>query len=479
MGYAVNTYTLLYQLTKKENDYSGFNPQSVLQPFNLFAIILHDPDEHQEFSKKLYSAFEQLDYHTGSKLLFFALCNPPNEWKKYAKEREYYKFFDNYETRELINPENTVTTEDSTASAYAFARALKVPIESLPCIIVTHDLKSKEFLLIPTSEDVLIDQLKDLGFYAERKLDNNDKDVLKKIKESNIFKQDVSSIKLTNALLEALFSSYSFIIASKNKNSDEYQIAKINIIDSVKDLKKEIDKIKKIINKNNEAQYVHYEKLDELTINLASALSVMSPQSTPKPFIDLNLLETESRYILRTAIKISSILRRNPNNIFGENINEIDYTPGIICFSKVYERETNLSIIQWIRSKLGIEMPDYYNQYKKNFTPKYPPSFYIDGKPVDFNSKRKGLWSPPGIGQSEIVFNNIYREFASKFKWDDETCNILLRCWNVIRQERNKAAHTLLMSKTSLIETTEAIKTLNDKGIFQKYAEIKKKLKGN
>ena len=90
MGMPISSYTVLSALSNpKIEDYDRDSAISALEPFNLFAFIIHDPEIHCEFDSTLTKMFDRLDYETGQKLLFFALVKPSEQWLAHAKQRDY------------------------------------------------------------------------------------------------------------------------------------------------------------------------------------------------------------------------------------------------------------------------------------------------------------------------------------------------------------------------------------------------------
>ena len=81
MGMPITTYNVLNALSKRSPESYEIGPaQKALEPFNLFAFIIHDPAKHSDFNRKISSAFHRLDHSTGHHLLFFALVDPPERW---------------------------------------------------------------------------------------------------------------------------------------------------------------------------------------------------------------------------------------------------------------------------------------------------------------------------------------------------------------------------------------------------------------
>ncbi|MBK7695581.1 MAG: hypothetical protein IPI30_15065 [Saprospiraceae bacterium] len=95
---------------------------------------------------------------------------------------------------------------------------------------------------------------------------------------------------------------------------------------------------------------------------------------------------------------------RIPNTRY-DNYEGIDYSPLIICLCKIFEIETNLSLVHWFRRSLNIEMPEYYKKHKEDEKEyKITPSATVirDPRPIDFNKGYGTKWIAPGIEESEL-----------------------------------------------------------------------------
>jgi len=85
MGMPISSYTVLSALANGRNRYETEVAQRALSPFNLFAFVIHDPEEHSKFHQVLERQFDRFDFITGHKLLFLRLVDPPTNWLNHAK----------------------------------------------------------------------------------------------------------------------------------------------------------------------------------------------------------------------------------------------------------------------------------------------------------------------------------------------------------------------------------------------------------
>jgi len=68
---------------------------------------------------------------------------------------------------------------------------------------------------------------------------------------------------------------------------------------------------------------------------------------------------------------------------------ELDFTPGVICLAKVFEKEANLSIVHWARRELGVSLPQFFNKPQPGVRAIVIPQI-PDGREIDLNVGRRG-----------------------------------------------------------------------------------------
>lgn len=70
-----------------------------------------------------------------------------------------------------------------------------------------------------------------------------------------------------------------------------------------------------------------------------------------------------------------------------------DWSPAAICVGKAFESEINSSVIQAVRSDLGVRLPQCYRKYQPGLVA------YVDTpQRIHLNVKRNGSWSAPMLG---------------------------------------------------------------------------------
>ena len=487
MGMPITTYHVLNALDKGEPEYEITAAQNALKPFNLFAFIIHDPEAHPDFDSGLRSIFNWLDYTTGKELLFFSLVDPPKEWldegRDRGRDRSYYRELSSWEkeTQELFNPENAIISPDKSITAYSLANGLGISYDKLPCIVITPNFRSEHFIWVRTCLNQIQKQLEVLGFIA-REMDEipSDPDLLETIKADINLCEGGGIRFLVSNLAQKLVNIMSCFVAGDRSDLMRNLGAHERARNTIRELRRDLHNVKEEINNSGiEETEDNTEELDRICLQIIFSLSQLNlarsslppPSTTPIDIIDINLgienalLEKDTQTILRTAGLALYPLLSNEQR--GSNF---DYTPGIICLAKAFEREVNLSVIHWIRQKCGVRLPQYFDRFDPRRSATYDT--------VNFNrSYDSQTWSPPTLGQS--------LEACKTLGTDSDSLNIdippslygnwrnFLNWWETITTERNKAAHETLVNKESLETVRRVLNRLSKKHIFEKLYEMK------
>ena len=171
-------------------------------------------------------------------------------------------------------------------------------------------------------------------------------------------------------------------------------------------------------------------------------------------------LEYESKIFLKSANMVYSMF------LLEKDIEEIDYSPVAIGYTKFFEKEINVSVVQSIRKELGVPMPIYFNKY-------YPDQEKYE---ININNKFKNIktWNylAPGLGQT---FHALEIEF-DKIDGDKKKLNELLYKGRKLNNIRNRAAHPELIGKEDIDEIRDIILSLYLNKIFDELITTKKML---
>jgi len=472
MGMPINSYTVLRTLALGGELYEQEAVKNALAPFNLFAFILHDPEIHSQFHEYLARNFDRFDYTTGDKLLFFALVDTPSEWLKHAKARDYFRVLRSWEAAQMADSSSAPQSTDRSLTVTAIANALEIPIEKLPCIIITNNFQSNDFFWFSTNHHSISEQLGELGFIADRTIIKDQltipiNDLFRQISDRLNFSSSKGYQSLSENLARNLSTILSFIVTA-DPNIDSYlrNLARKQAGTTIRDLYTLLQQ-QKI--HDGEPTY-QFEHIAIEIINALALLNAKSPDNLHRFLpIPKEHLEHESYLILKTAYKVYELLETEQPEDVDEVLDVLDETddwsPGVIGLSKVFEKEVNLSVVHWLRNEKGIEMPNYFNQPK--------PRFQAQIGRANLNATHEdGRWRAPGIGQSEFAFRRFI-EHSLPPSWDLARANFLLNHWEAIRKSRNNAAHDQLVKEDKVQRVLDSLRTLTTHNYFEHFYRLK------
>jgi hypothetical protein len=155
----------------------------------------------------------------------------------------------------------------------------------------------------------------------------------------------------------------------------------------------------------------------------------------------LNDLDTNSLYFLQVYNKLLSMYNKNQFK---------DHSVLCSLTHKIFETEMNASILQLMRSCLGMPMPKYYKKW-------YDVKDDVFYKRVNLNSHNHG--SPkqhrsPGLGKVWFAFDGMYDdnehkhvlcELCSKYGLEEVQIKEFKSLWKKIVDIRNPEAHSMQM----------------------------------
>jgi hypothetical protein len=496
MGMPVSNYSFFHSLSQrfyKKNNNELFNAQGyyagnpkmkeltdrVLNPYKIFAFIIHDPSRHQEFANTLKAEFINFHFLTGNNLLFFALTEAPEEWdderiqpgyfghlnKIFEEQRDLYPYFRSYRAN----------MDDNHFSAQAFAQMLNIPYDQLPVIVVTHHPTLDDYRWYRTCNDQIQNQLGKLTVISNlmRGLHdnvNNFKDGQKEFfnlmdKPNNNL--DLCSGKgevlLNESLATAISELMSFIIIREQNDTETINLAKSQVEMAINRVYEAIRVTKKELNENDLESAKLNEILENLSAKIGYFLTYLQQYQKKKWNVEIQGFELDSNQLLKLGTNIFMYLKTNERYF-----PYMDFTPSAICLAKAFEIEINKSIVHWIRKQNNITLPQYFYKVQPEINVEITPN--IDkGIPIDFNkSKKNGSWQPPAMGQSYLIASkNI-----GKSEWEPfftlKERKTLLKEWDRIVNLRNRAAHTDKLTNESVEELIESIKFLRDENIIIK-----------
>lgn len=484
MGIPISNYTIFKALTdKKIGSWEYEVACDCFKDFNILAFIIYDPIKHKELFTKLTNSFNVLDKKTGEKLLFFAVCNPPENWNEKIGNRSYFNVY-NMSNGFKHNISNSNLSNQE--AAYAIARELNIEPSNLPCIVVSNSFENKDFCWFKTCSEHIELQLINLGYIAEEypQLKNTWQNY-KKIMTDDQHNVDLcngfGNIHLQNSIAKSLVDVLAFLDFVCGVNEEVRELAEKQISKTISRLLSEINTSKKDLQESNEDYY----KFEELNIKLASLICTLNRESTVissyikrnESNMDIGSFSNIERGIKLLNILDSSIEIRRILGYEEEKVGLIDYTPSIICITKAFETEIGLSLGHTVRKKLGIKLPKYYNKYDQNLgrgshSSILPHKSLVNSRPnpIDFNNRRGNDWMPPGMGQMLLAVQTLEMEKQSDIMNTLTTMNEpneFLKTWKLIINQRNACAHTEYMTSNQAIMVKEYIEKLAKTNVFE------------
>ena len=437
MGFPLSSYTLLKELREKA--------PSVLRNFHLYAFVLHDPEIHAEFHQAMEDDFEMLDQITGNKVLFFTLLNPTDTWLNRAADRLYLDYY--YYRKSYFSGNERLT-------AYAIAKEFGIPFHKLPCIVVTDSLTSRQFAWFTTDGDAISRQLGVLALAAESR--TNDIVTLNFLIQKYRTRLEVLSRGHTGTLGETMdiVSSLVNVLAITNIGDE---VTRKQVKDTLSKLVAKFHKLQ------SNSRYRNGPMFDSVCMRVASYLAQLEEGHSDAPLLRINpiYLDEESRIFSITA---DGVYRYFENRRKIITISALDHTPLAICLTKIFEHEVNLSVVQWIRKNLQVQLPKFYN--KPDGFRKVP--YMCGGLTIDFNKSYNRKLIYPGIGQSRNALEKMQQERNQRIVEQK-----FLREWQEIANYRNSCAHTTVINRTFVENLKVKLDWFIQEGFFEKLYHIK------
>ncbi|MGG3471349.1 hypothetical protein ABES02_28245 [Neobacillus pocheonensis] len=461
----------------------------IFEPYNLFAFIIHDPAKHWDFAETLKEQFNSLHYQTGERLLFFALTQPPKQWKDETVQPKYYQHL-----QQVFKEENRLAAYPDQSGSHLFkdsfnvqaiAKTLNIPYDQLPAIVITTHPSIWSFKWYRTCAKHIRSQLRQLGSAANHLSEFKNQcagPIEFQEKMFEIVKEDYDddlnlcegkgNELLTESLATALSELLSFLINQEDNYSKFNEMAESQIDIAMARVIEAIQLTKgKYAGEGGNQGYL--ETLDRLSEKVGTFLTLLQPSRRNREDKRIPGFELDSNQLINIGNHVGDFLKSYQNKY-----PDLDYTPAVICLAKAFEMEINKSIVHWIRRRNHIRLPDYYFKVQPDANGLVIPNMKI-GEPIDFNkSRQNGAWQPPAMGQSYLVASkNIEKPDWTPF-WEPAERKLLLREWDKIARVRNHAAHSEKVSSENMNDLLDSMKTLESNKIFKKMADLRESFRG-
>jgi hypothetical protein len=482
MGMFLTNYEVLRTIGYGGDFSTSKELAKVLARFKLFGVILHDPKHHVEFDQVLEVIFPRIDFLTGKEFLFFALTKPSKEWCDRNSSRDYYQILNGNDS---LIPLDGINGRDPSITAFTIADGLGIDYNDLPAIVLATDLGSNKFHVVKTCAAHLELQMTEIGVLTSEKvkIDSlDDPDLLSLIKEIDLCGGSFNMS--SDEGIAKIMSDFLSFINQSTSHGAVAELAKKQMIDYAVRYHQTKDFIRDPI------------KLDKLNQFFLGCLSNLRDANRDATFKIDDRCEDKSRIIFQTynmvaplfeSLSIAPLLDGGPNSnsttgALGWHMNnhDVDYYPLIGSLCKIFEIEVNLSLVQWFRRALEIEMPRYYKKYYHDKSKSYTVTPIIKGsenpRPIDLNRGQGEIWFAPGIGESELVM----KKFLNQKNVPDEIkdYDVLLENWSTLRRYRNMGAHTETIGKKEFEAVQTAFSNLISTNLLSQMNDIKVTLRG-
>lgn len=490
MGYPITSYTIIKNLSRQrktsQKEFEYRYVREALQDFKLFAFILFDPEVDAEFGAFLGNIFESLDRKSGKDLLFFALVDPPENWLKNAAARDYYSAIQQYVAAGVFKENNTIRTKEASRTVKLICSTLGLDYNDLPVMVVTEDFTCRAFRGIKTCIESIESQLITLGEIAHmrgqglRRLRLIDVAFEKESVEID-WKMEFESLA---DLLNSLISCLAAVSYQDDCLREQAQREAIILLNS---WFKQLERLKQSLGRypGNEDSLVG--SIEELSTSMSNSISTLRSYTDEPQMvtIDETCLDWQSSLWLQSAQRVRDFFQCDARMFLKSARPELstqftpEYTPVLMPLAKVFENEIRLSIVQWLRTLLDnpIEMPTFFN--KLCTEPGVSGVHTFGNKVVHFNTKYRGAWRPPELGKTRVSFvQRITHEAKIPPHFTRVELNVLSEEWEIILEERNRAAHTNLIGIEDVFRMETSLSRLSSKRVFQSFAQLKNDLSG-
>lgn len=449
--------------------------------FNLFSIILHDPNADSEFDRQMGSNFLEWELNSEESFYLTALPEPPLSWFNFSSENreKIIKKNPNLETLFLFYRQASRSGNlDPSMMALFLAEYFGIPFRKLPAIIFTKDLSLQHFYWMPIHKKELHEQytwLKSLA--SSRDPISSSKEYLRynvqELSLTHFFNYQTFDSIVTNAKIDSKYQSYAsysrktipFSRRQKSKNEKEIELnllySGIKVLKRLKDdfmaFESQWHLRPKPIKRNNyqgEIKPPFYKNLFNLIFpNLKTDRDLISE--------NIDFLQKESILFFEQGLNMA-------REIHG--INQFDYSPFILPFAKSFEKELSYSLVHWVRKRFDILLPSYFYEYEPG---KIAEISLGRNYSIDFNQRRNDLWVSPTLGGQLSGFKQTVTSFGNHPFNSEKDYQEFLTIAYQIKNIRNRACHSERTTKQELEKIMNCWKILFRKGYIKTLYSLK------
>ena len=153
------------------------------------------------------------------------------------------------------------------------------------------------------------------------------------------------------------------------------------------------------------------------------------------------------------------------------------FSPAVMQFAKVIEREINLSLVQWMRACCGVSMPEYFNRVQ--------PGFSAQWNALDFNRNGgNGKLQLPTLGQSV----RLYEAYLESPNEDQIPLSASAKTtvangrnskWDKLARIRNDSSHTERASLRMVKKVCSIFGKFSKGNLFDDLCKLRGNLNGD
>lgn len=430
--------------------------------FKLTCIVLHDPDDGA-FTRQMKNRFPALHQQTGESMLFVTFVNPPKSWRFTGREN-----FNELESRNL-------EAERGFDSWLIIQHLMPViaPDENLPCLILTDDLLSGDYVLMKTSTEGFERQLLQLGRYCSasesrfRVSDSRFQSFLSGLGPSHLCHLVEGTVAKAFADVLALHD-----LQNDNKEAANWVSHRTSELQTLKDSASDSEtksraewalfryqsSAKRM--REHEPMFLDSDHAIELR-NDETYLGAWDPSIQddailphlyeryylrPKQIKGYELCHVSSRGNIREFNEsLPSFVRKESWDEVYSFYSEDELHPIPRSFKSLarpltefFEREINMTLVQLMRFNCGIEMPKYYRKFKRG-TIAYIKT-RTDGRVALNACEYPDKWVPIMLGPAYYAYRSM-SERNGEYYLTDRMGEAFLNEWYHMIKYRNMVSH--------------------------------------
>ena len=411
MGFPLSTFQHLAGLCRDEQD-ARFR----FSRYKVVAVVVSDPDD-KSFKRKMKSSFERLHVTTGPQFAFITFIDPSENWKQ--EHRDW-----------MEDRERLAAGEGCDDPAFFHALQDQLELPDSPCLVLTDDLRSSSYFVLVTSEDRFVEQMEEIGRFAESKEGR----FPVQGPEFTSFIQTLGTVWVQRTAdgrsLAANVADLVAIPALTGKGAVRDRMAREDQRTGAQEYVRQ-----KLHNLQEELGQARAGMDEEVAAGILSRLSdymalIAREARIIPPYADVDPVGVRREWGGSPFGSMSDFLIRkadcrgmegfswncmknynhllplyfNPEMAYARSRVDLDYLAAEpilmdysslgICFCKAVEEEVNASVVQRLRGILGVGMPKYYRLFQDGLE---DPEcrVHTKGKIVKFNQKG----SPAGEGE--------------------------------------------------------------------------------